>query len=342
MLLVVLGAGASYDAVPAFPSSIDHDDRMPLTDDLFRRRYEGLIEAVPRMTPVVPELRAAGGGAPLELILEGLQEQARDYPERLRQLMAVRYYLHMLIAERDQAWYDAAVRVTNYARLFDEIRRLVPHEEPVAIVTFNYDRLIEWALRDIGEPLEESMDGYVSGRFKVFKMHGSVDWGRDISEMPEARSSPDGFSRMEHYIAVAPDIKLSNNIRLVRGEYPIANYGNQPMVPAMAIPLQRKQDFELPAAHLAVMRELLHQADNLLVIGWKAADDPFLIELREHAVRGLPGTVVSGTNPDAVAQRFRDFNIRGGLEPIPGGFTAFLESGGLRDALAEPLQPQGY
>jgi hypothetical protein len=79
-----------------------------------------------------------------------MQGEAIGHPERARELLAVRYYLRALIEGRDARWYEQ-VATTNHRILLAEIRRLRPRGEPVLIATFNYDRMIEWALRDLQE-----------------------------------------------------------------------------------------------------------------------------------------------------------------------------------------------
>jgi len=47
-------------------------------------------------------------------------------------------------------------------------------------VTFNYDKMIESALPSVGVSINELSDYIRDPAFKLFKLHGSVDWAREI------------------------------------------------------------------------------------------------------------------------------------------------------------------
>jgi hypothetical protein len=51
----------------------------------------------------------------------------------------------------------------------------------VCIVTFNYDTMLEAALPTVGLNIR-SIGDYVAGtKHKVIKLHGSVNWGREVA-----------------------------------------------------------------------------------------------------------------------------------------------------------------
>jgi hypothetical protein len=112
MLMVVFGAGASYDSIDVKPPGssqpgwyIDEEFRPPLAKDLFgfRGLFADAMANFEKLQPIVPILRHAGAKN-VETVLRELQDEAGDYPERLRQLMAVRYYLHFVIRECERRW----------------------------------------------------------------------------------------------------------------------------------------------------------------------------------------------------------------------------------------------
>lgn len=45
-----------------------------------------------------------------------------------------------------------------------------------AVLTFNYDTLVERALDDLNKPWNHGFEGEKSGGIPVFKLHGSIDW----------------------------------------------------------------------------------------------------------------------------------------------------------------------
>ena len=93
MLLVILGAGASYDSVPSRPAPNDahYNDlpnRPPLADQLFAdRQYFGrVMTKYQECLDIAPRLRHLRGGASIESVLQLYQSEAIEYPERIQQL----------------------------------------------------------------------------------------------------------------------------------------------------------------------------------------------------------------------------------------------------------------
>ena len=144
------------------------------------------------------------------------------------------------------------------------------------------------------------------------------------------------------FIAQAADLKMSdrfvvNNDRadqqIIKGIFPRADelVG---LFPAIAIPVQRKDEFECPKEHLDLIRSLLPKVSKILFIGWKAQEDHFLRMLREGLASldaTLGGfTVVSGKLSEAeqIATRIKEElgAIRGRVAVgVYEGFSAFVK-----------------
>src|SRR2546422_234015 len=105
MLMAVFGAGASYDSIPSRPPVLFPPERLldrpPLANELFadRPRFINAMSSFPRCQPIVPYLRHLRAEDSLERVLERLQAEGDTYPERHKQLAAVRYYLHYMLWE---------------------------------------------------------------------------------------------------------------------------------------------------------------------------------------------------------------------------------------------------
>ena len=112
MLMVVFGAGASYDSAPSQPLPTHNlmdavgDDRPPLANELFEDRdmFAAILERFPQAQPVVPRLRNLQPGESVESVMEALQAEADRDPRRRRQLAAVRYYLQSALYDCVSAW----------------------------------------------------------------------------------------------------------------------------------------------------------------------------------------------------------------------------------------------
>ncbi len=74
MLMVVFGAGASYDSFPSgLPNSTDWEDRRPpLANELFDNRpaFGPVVSRFPRCQPIISRLRHRGAFVPPQLEME--------------------------------------------------------------------------------------------------------------------------------------------------------------------------------------------------------------------------------------------------------------------------------
>ena len=127
----------------------------------------------------------------MEQKLQRLQEECEGYPDGLRQLAAVRFYLNLILRDCVTRWNHLTKGITNYAALLDRIKRWRKGPGPTCLVTFNYDTLLEEALRTVGNPIG-SIEDYIAGdEWKVVKIHGPVDWGRELdSAFRPAQGTP--------------------------------------------------------------------------------------------------------------------------------------------------------
>jgi hypothetical protein len=231
MLMVIFGAGASYDSSPDFPPPQPQAGnanfgtpppppnareiwRPPLTPRLFldsNGEFGGIVRNYPKLLPLLPHLRRPSSGRSIEEELESWQAEANEDQERKRQLFSIRYYLHDLLLTVSTEWLKQTSDVTNYVVLLDQIRHFSTGNDPVCLVTFNYDLLLDRALLSFGYKtvsLERCFEAHPT--LKLFKPHGSVDWARFVVAPQDTRLS------VEQLIDQADSIKLSD-------EYLIAN-----------------------------------------------------------------------------------------------------------------------
>src|SRR5206468_4938551 len=189
-LAIIFGAGASYDFLPTYPPDPGdrfRDRRIPLADHLFENRSEfaDIASKLRRLVPILPELRNRNGNKSVEEVLEELRSLQKDdpyWPQRQRELTAIRFYLQQAIWWSELAMVGHAMGVSNYATLIGYIERFRRSEEPVILITFNYDTLIERALSlHFDDFTFKAINDYVRRpNYKLFKLHGSVNWGNPI------------------------------------------------------------------------------------------------------------------------------------------------------------------
>jgi len=332
MLMVIFGAGASFDSAQAcrlnVVGGVVQDDglwyRPPLANGLFldnHRSFGQLVEKYPKIRPIIPLLRERRDRN-VEEVLESLQSEAREYPERLRQLASVRYYVRDLLYDCTNRWLEHTFGVTNYVLLADQVLRWHQADQAICLVTFNYDLLLEFALTNFKFEIREP--NYFLGShpiFKVFKIHGSVNWARFVT-------SPRGV-RAKELIDLAAEIQLSQDWTTIsQGQ---DSKGDWPLLPSIAIPVQTKTQstFECPPGHLQYLKaDLLKQVTKILIIGWQAREAHFL-ELLSSNLRKIEHLMVVCGN-HATAKSILDYFI---AQVGPNAATAkgYIGLGGFTD-----------
>jgi hypothetical protein len=290
MLMVIFGAGASYDSFSSVPPGppgdpgdrIRYPHRPPIANELFDfGEFRGLLDKYPQCRPLIPLLEKASN---VEDVMGGWQANADDM--RLRQLAAIRYYLRDLIHWCQGQWRVVTRGVSNYGTILDQVRS----HPKVSLVTFNYDTMIEEALVDLRVRID-SMDGYLADRqFKLFKLHGSIDWVQRASF--KGRGRDHRWNSAAEIIDYAPDLEPTTNFdRFGNGSLPTVLQVPDvvvrliPLIPALAIPTAVKSTFICPRDHLETLREAIPQVTRILIVGWKAAEQHFL----ELLAQGLGG-----------------------------------------------------
>jgi hypothetical protein len=341
MLMTVFGAGASYDSIPSrrpHPSSrvarqsygaalVAEEYRLPLANELFddRPKFVQAIQQFPKCQAVIPYLREPPPGKTVENVLEALQTEAPDYPERMRQLAAIRYYLHFMLWNCGRDWEAASGGDTNYKTLLDQIQRWRKPGDQVCLVTFNYDGMLENALPSVGLNIRELRDYITSEEYKIIKPHGSVNWAREVKTPVKDLQNRNTWQVAYELIDRAPELDISQKYCMVN-EHPIGKSGEQVLFPALAIPVETKQNYECPEEHFSVLCEQLRKVGKLLLIGWRAMEDHFLKLLRDNLPSGIRGMVVAGNKDEAnnTIKNIADAGIKGDFLPTNGGFSDFV------------------
>jgi hypothetical protein len=319
--MVVFGAGASYDSAPSIPvSGALPEFRPPLADQLFddREGFANIALRYPRLRAIIPYLRRRAEKS-VEEILEELEGEAPIVGKRKCQLLAVRYYLHDLLSTCTGKWLHASKRVTTYCTLLDQIAKYYQTTEPIPLVTFNYDMLIEDALGDHGFRTT-SLSDYVgpASAFKLFKVHGSASWFRAVKYFGPRPQSPDQIieaaSNLEFTDIYSNDLSGQSSL----------------FVPAIAVPVRNKSQFECPKEHVAELERLIPQVTKILFIGWRGSERHFIQMLKDKAVNLSYCMFVAKDAEDAeeIARRVME-----DIGRIPrqrnfvteGGFSEFIE-----------------
>jgi hypothetical protein len=342
MLLVIFGAGATYDAVN--PRNLDEIPELrppqpPLASELFavRPSFGQFIDRYGPLRAIIDRMRdaAVGGTTSIEHEFESIVSEAADNLTVRRQLAGARFYLHDGIEDSTLTYARAANGVTNYHVLVDRINAaLASRPDSVTYVTFNYDRLLEQAIKDtLRRPFRVLEDYVRNDRPAVIKLHGSVGWTQVCLGLRTKVDRTDQVS-FEWLMDRIDDIRLSVDEYRLR-PWDQVDPGEEVGFPAITVPTERKtaNNFTLPPAHLAVLRQRIPQVLQVLVVGWRGHEEHFW-ELWDscHPPRDMRVVVVDKDEASAieVSRHLLAVNLSAHIEPVPvAGFTSYIAAGGL-------------
>jgi SIR2-like domain len=339
MLLVILGAGASYDSIPTYPPGTgdvraNEEFRPPLADQLFANRldFATAAERYRECLPVVPRLRELRGES-VEAVLFDLQRKAVHYPRGQQQLAAVKYYLQEIIWDCTRKWKSIAKGVSNYKTLLDLIERTeFGNMGAVSLVTFNYDTLLEDALSEFGLPITTLADYTEKHQFyRLYKLHGSVNWARALDNKISGPNTHDTHLVAREWIQRAAELKITDVYHLVE-VLPASVARGISFFPAIAIPVEKGKTFECPEARIKQLTAVLPDVTAVLVIGWRGAEEHFLDILKAHLATGVRMHIVTKGLKDAEDTRVRICTALVKNPPATvtlsdEGFTDFILSG---------------
>ncbi|HWC14111.1 MAG TPA: hypothetical protein VG929_05905 [Actinomycetota bacterium] len=228
--------------------------------------------------------------------------------------------------------------ITNYVALLRRLERWrLETKKHICLITFNYDTMLEHGLADALGFSIKSMNSYLSFEgYSLIKAHGSVNWGRLAGGVAE-NGDPDGVRRQMirgagHY-DVSRTYVLQNPI-----QPPLVPQDDRLVFPALAIPVEVKSEFELPDEHVAVMHKCIGEAEKVLIIGWRGAEDHFLSLWRERTTASSLIMHIVGANLEDAEEVYRRVSS-GGLAGLPsyseGGFSRTLATGQLEPFLSD-------
>ncbi|MCY3656705.1 MAG: hypothetical protein OXG95_08870 [Chloroflexi bacterium] len=316
-LLVILGAGASYDALR------QGAERPPLAADLFDPSYDEYQRNFPGVDglrdTILGRMRQERG---LEQILGDLAEISDE--NIIRQLFEVPVYLKVLLSN---------FGTDNRAGTYDALITLIQERElSVTFVTLNYDTILDSAIeRKYRTPIE-SMAGYIaSPDWNYIKMHGSVDWGYRLdiygADGPMLHGNVSDY--LDLLFAIYPVPRSSFETAWLLPDTISLSLDGALIYPALSIPTDRKGQPVCPAPHLDVLRATLESDPAILVVGNQGLDTDLMDLLRQSSrpLSRKPFHVVDPQNGAVVASRFSEsLNRRGFSVPPDMGFREFVGS----------------
>jgi hypothetical protein len=326
MLMVIFGAGASYDSCSSFPPDqlprATFELRPPLAKELFLplREFRSVSNVYRRCQSLLPYLEAQED---VEGILEEFRARSEKDIECRSQLLAIQYYLSDVIQRCEHHWMGYTQGVSNYKTLLDQVRAC----PQVFFVTFNYDTLIERALTDMNVPMTH-MNSYTSHpRFSLIKLHGSIDWHYWVPATTVSLPTPGQEQPQPSDLIRAAPVVGDRAIIEKQGLAPQASQRELfYFLPALAIPTVSKHAFICPPDHLRALEQFIPSVTKIAIVGWRAAERNFL-QMLTTGLRNSVQVIAACGNvdaADATLGRLSAAGIKGNFQPAPGGFTDFV------------------
>lgn len=361
VLMVIFGAGASYDSYTLYPPGTNlldvdrlhpyfsrRDDRPPLAQDLFTARYGEMAAKYPECQGLFFRLRQA---ASIERELERISNEQPHDPDVVIELLALRFYIRDVIFSSNVGWNRFTSNITNYSALLRTLRSWqLRTGDIVCLTTFNYDILLEAAWAGVLHREFRFLPDFIADpNWKLFKVHGSVVWSHRVQNAatPDWSNADEfdeeAYRRATYAAAVNSALQLEWTPDYASWTELEAKGGGQGesgslWLPAIAMPTQTKTSFECPAEHLDHLAALIPQVTHLLVIGWRGAEQHFLSMWQgPNKPVGLQRLQLV-TGSDADGQEVEKNLSEAGLTCVDtrlatAGFSAFLQSGGDEDFL---------
>ncbi len=341
MLTVILGAGASYDSDPARRPPPYYEERPPLANELFdtRSRFNSVLARYRPLAAIATELRArVSSGENLESVLADFQGRGATNPQIPSQLLAVRYYLRDVLDDTSMAWSTQCARVTTYAAFVDHLNHWSHRTNRIVnYVTFNYDYLLEDAFANLHMTFGD-LTNYVPplrvGSPNLIRPHGCVRWYQVVdTTAPIPVDASDAI-----IIQRASELTPADQFWIGKPErrYSDALGPHKTLVPAVALPIDNKQEFVCPSSHVERMEEILDATTVLLLIGWRGSDPAFAGVLDAHIRPGVQMFVCNGTQNDGglavtTLATYGLNQVRS--NPLEHGFSSLLRSDELEHIL---------
>lgn len=287
MKVFIFGAGASRGSQPE-----GQDARVvaPLVNELFDERYQTYADQVNIPTSLMGELRSewkASGS------LEGWLTQRWDKIETLKESKSkeaeralfgkLSFYIWKLLLGVSGTYHEPSNGYYTF------LRKLRGKDEPFGIISFNYDTLLERAIKDTYHLTFDSLEDYL--RFQYIKPHGSINWflqkrsnDRQVSnlEMIQNREfrydiaslsmfsvTPISMESLQIIDPIHPDL---NNHDLISSQ----RFNGQYFYPLVFLPLTAKAYSAVDGFYHRIIdagKDLLSGASEIYLIGYRAADE---------------------------------------------------------------------
>ncbi len=310
--LIILGAGASYDC-----GIKDDKLKPPLANDLFKNSCIGQFS--PYYQGAFQLCSDLAHTNDIEAYFQRKWDRiiAHYDPNSLSKLIDVQFYLHELFMDISKKCINPME--SNYKCLVNLVNDYsVSTGEHVLFVNFNYDLLLEDALKRSVKYSFDNLDDYVDyskRKLLLIKPHGSCNFIKrldpSISEILPPHYEMRSVSTLAQFLYKDNrDLdyifsKLNSDIELLNRDEVLRNTDMPELVtylPQLLIPYKSKDSFVMPEKHEIWMDYFLSQIDEIIVIGWKGTEAKFQ-DLLKRKLQNKKVTITTITHGDLTARK---------------------------------------
>jgi len=357
-LLIITGAGASYDAAdPAF-YNVEIERRPPLTDQLFQvgnLKQPGAANNNPLVVEYLisnPNAARIGSERPTAKSLESYLSELRSHKSKevRKRYWAVPIYLHDLFLAVSNGYIKSKAPgvPSNYTALISAI--LNSNYEQIIWINLNYDLLADYAIKDSWKNDFKTLDDYMNIKtkedgleIKYTKPHGSVDWFY-------SKNNPMTWDQIRHGKVAIDDNFEESLSKEVYTHYYITEelkYSDDKKklhaYPAILAPLGKYS--YVCNKHIETIIPILKDTASVLCIGFSALDGDVLELIEKHMPKIEKIKMVNkdiNQSRDAY-QRVKSYYEKNGKKinlidsyvTCARTFTSFIRSGEVHDWLSQ-------
>ncbi|MDD4183349.1 MAG: SIR2 family protein [Candidatus Omnitrophica bacterium] len=335
-LLIILGAGASFDCVDETKSSIDIEYWPPLTrhiftwDTMYQPRKQIFATNHFKENLLNKHVLASSVGYELkkDIALEDYLANLGDsqFDSEKRKYIALPFYLKELFSEISNKFLRSKLG-NNYARLLNKLVRT--RYSKLNFITTNYDTILDATFELLYNHYFKCFDDYLnfSGDGKIFnylKIHGSVNWSYIVNGSSEIANIDNVIhGKITSVDKVLENIKNSTDLNLDSNIAGVATF------PALAAPLGSYKYVNSDQVASFLNQEL--NIEHILVIGNSGKDNTIFALLNE-IIQDKINLFIVGDDDESVvkvADAFRK-NLKNKIYPLNdkvnyylGGFSYF-------------------
>ena len=328
MRTFIFGAGASLDSQKGH---VVHDNAIPpLTNDLFNPRYGDFAKMVGISEPDMNRYRnEITKHTSLEDWLTSEWEKTKTLTldsskqAQFGALGQITFYIWLVLCNVSKWMYKNEYQSRDSNAYEELLTRIKVSDSPFGLVNFNYDLLLDYALKDVFKITLHGIDDYLQHSY--VKPHGSVNWlltkretdsviDRTHEHNMDTRVRLDTASSLIYKDEQIPMsgllVKEPDHRDLYTIDDLLRSFESQYFYPLIFLPLTLKSYSSISGFEdkiIAKGKSLVEEASEIYLIGYKA-NDSIIQEMMGGLTRKTRINVVGLSSVGAIMEKVLTFN----------------------------------